>query len=322
VETLILTRSEVEQALSPTALLDALRGAFAAYSTERSIDAMRVPVPLPQDRAGASGMLLAPGLVPGIPAYSVKVHAKFPGGDPAVQGLLILHDLETGAPLAILESSYLTALRTGLAGALGAHVLALPDARCVAIIGAGVQARSQLAALRLVRGITSVQIFDSSLEAAQRFSLDPTCDGLSVAVASSVDDVLSGAQIAVTSTWAHQPFLFRRHIHPGLHITTLGPDQPGKCEVAAEVLTASCVVVDDRKLAVEMGAVGGAGLNAAAIHAELGEVIAGFSPGRHTPEQVTVFASVGLAFQDLCAGWLAYNAAKEMQLGRWLNLLS
>jgi ornithine cyclodeaminase/alanine dehydrogenase-like protein (mu-crystallin family) len=118
-ETLMLTRSEVEQALSPTALLDALRSGFAAYSTQRSIDAMRVTVPLPQQRAGASGMLLAPGLVPGIPAYSVKVHARFPGGDPAIQGVLILHDLETGAPLAILESSYLTALRTGFAGALG-----------------------------------------------------------------------------------------------------------------------------------------------------------------------------------------------------------
>ncbi len=83
-------------------------------------------------------MLLAPGLIPGIPAYSVKVHAKFPGGDPAIQGVLILHDLETGASLAILENSYLTALRTGMAGALGADVLALPDARCAAIIGAGV----------------------------------------------------------------------------------------------------------------------------------------------------------------------------------------
>lgn len=321
-ETLILTRSEVEQALSPADLLDALRGAFAAYSTQRSIDAMRVPVPLPQQRAGASGMLLAPGLVPGIPAYSVKVHAKFPGGDPAIQGLLILHDLETGAPLAILESSYLTALRTGLAGALGADVLALPDARCVAIIGAGVQGRSQLGALRMVREITSVKVFDSSPEAAQQFALDPTCAGLSVAVAHSMDDVLQGAHIAITSTWARQPFLFRRHLHPGLHITTLGPDQPGKCEVAAEALTAARVVVDDRKLAVEMGAVGGAGLSAAAIHAELGEVIAGLQPGRETPEQVTVFGSIGLAFQDLAAGWLAYSAARKMQRGRRINLLS
>ena len=80
-------------------------------------------------------------------------------------------------------------------------MLAPPDARCVAIIGAGVQARSQLAALRLVREITSVQIFDSSLEAAQRFSLDTACAGLSVAVADSVDRVLPGAHIAITSTW-------------------------------------------------------------------------------------------------------------------------
>jgi ornithine cyclodeaminase len=267
-------------------------------------------------------MLLAPGLVPGIPAYSVKVHAKFPGGNPAIRGVLILHDLETGVPLAILESSYLTALRTGLAGALGAEVLALPEARCVAIIGAGVQARSQLAALRMVREITSVQIFDSSWEAAQRFSLDTACAGLSVAVADSVDSVLPGAHIAITSTWAREPFLFRRHLHPGLHITTLGPDQPGKCELAAEVLTAARLVVDDRKLAVEMGAVGGAGLSAAAIHAELGEIMAGLQPGRQTPEQVTVFGSVGLAFQDLAAGWLAYKAAGEMQLGQRINLLS
>jgi ornithine cyclodeaminase len=320
-ETLILTRSEVEQALSPAALLDALRSGFAAYSTQRSIDAIRVPVPLPQRRVGASGMLLAPGLVPGIPAYSVKVHAKFPGGDPAIQGVLILHDLEMGAPLAMLESSYLTALRTGLAGALGADVLALRDARCVAIIGAGVQGRSQLAALRMVREITSVQVFDTSLEAAQRFALDPTHVGLNVAVADSVEGALLGADIAITSTWAHQPFLFRRHLHPGLHITTLGPDQPGKCEVAAEALIAARVVVDDRKLALEMGAVGGAGLTAAAIHAELGEVIAGLQPGRESSEQVTVFGSVGLAFQDLAAGWLAVNAAREMGLGTLIDLL-
>jgi ornithine cyclodeaminase len=174
----------------------------------------------------------------------------------------------------------------------------------------------------MVRKITSVQVFDTSLEAAQRFALDPACAGLSVAVADSLEGALPEADIAITSTWAREPFLFRRHLHPGLHITTLGPDQPGKCEVAAEALTAARVVVDDRKLAVEMGAVGGAGLSAAAIHAELGEVIAGLQPGRETSEQVTVFGSAGLAFQDLAAGWLAYNAAQEMQMGRRINLLS
>jgi ornithine cyclodeaminase/alanine dehydrogenase-like protein (mu-crystallin family) len=322
--TLVLTRSEIKQVLSPNALLDSLRATFAAYSVERTIDAMRISVPLPQQgaRPGASGMLLAPGLIPGIPAYSVKVHAKFPGGEPAIRGVLLLHDLSTGAPLALLESSYLTALRTGLAGALGADVLALPGAHCVAIIGAGAQGRSQLAALRMVRPITSVRVFDASAEAARRFLSDPACAGLHVIVAASLDDALGDAQVAITATWAREPFLFRRHLHPGLHITTLGPDQAGKCELAAEVLESARVVVDDRKLALEMGAVGGAGLGGSSIHAELGEVIAGQRLGREAPEQVTVFGSVGLACQDLAAGWLAYNVARERNLGRWIDLLS
>lgn len=143
-DTLFLTRSELQGLLPPEALLSALRSAFAAYSTGRTIDAMRIPVPLPVDQVppGASGMLLAPGLVPGIPAYSVKVHAKFPGVDPAIRGILVLHALATGEPLAVMESSYLTALRTGLAGAVGADVLAVAGARRVAIIGAGVQGRA------------------------------------------------------------------------------------------------------------------------------------------------------------------------------------
>ena len=97
-------------------MLTALRDAFVAYSTGRTIDAMRIPLTLPprESGAGSSGMLLAPGLVPGIPAYSIKVHAKFPGQNPAIRGVLVLHDLATGAVLALIESSHLTALRTGL----------------------------------------------------------------------------------------------------------------------------------------------------------------------------------------------------------------
>ena len=266
-------------------------------------------------------MLLAPGLVPGIPAYSVKVHAKFPASEPAIRGVLILHDLRTGEPLAIMESSYLTALRTGLAGALGSDLLAVPNASRVAIVGAGVQGRAQLGALRLVRPIKSVQVLDTAPEAIERFRCDPVCAGLEVRAARSLDDVLETAQIAITATWARQPFLFRRHLHPGLHITTLGPDQPGKCELAADALQEALVVVDDRRLAVQMGAVGGAGLGVESIHAELGEVIAGLRHGRENEQQITIFGSVGLPFQDLAAGWLAYTLALQRQVGKRINLL-
>lgn len=320
---LVLTRSEIEKLLSPAGLLEALRTAFAAYSTQRTVGAMRVPLQLPRDLVppGASGMLVAPGLVPGIPAYSVKVHAKFPGSEPAIRGVLILHDLSTGEPLAVMESSYLTALRTGLAGALGCDVLALAGATRVAIIGAGVQGRAQLSALRLVRPIESVRVLDTSPEAIERFRRDPACAGLEVTSATSLEDVLDNVHIAITATWASQPFLFRRHLHAGLHITTLGADQPGKCEVAADALEKALVVVDDSKLAVEMGAIGGAGLGMESIYAELGELIAGIKSGREDEDQITVFGSVGLAFQDLAAGWLAYTLALERQLGRRFSLL-
>jgi ornithine cyclodeaminase len=266
-------------------------------------------------------MLLAPGLVPGIPAYSVKVHAKFPSQDPAIRGVLVLHDLATGAPLALMESSLLTALRTALAGALGAEALSRPEARTVAIVGAGAQGRSQLTALRLVRPIDVVRVFDTDARAAQRFAADPGCSGLTVAVTASLEEAVDGADLIVTATWAREPFLFKRHLRPGIHITTLGPDQPGKCEVAADALQISVVIVDDRRLAVEMGAVGGACLGPEVIHAELGEVLAGKRSGRTDATQITVFASVGVAFQDLAAGWLAYTLAQQHGIGRSVDLL-
>ena len=293
-DTLILTRSEIANLLEPRSLLRALRDAFIAHSTDR-FEAMRIPVPLPPDKAGAgaSGMLVAPGLVPGIPAYSVKVHAKFPGQDPAIRGVLVLHDLASGAPLALMESSHLTTLRTAAAGALGAEALSVPGARTVAIIGAGAQGRSQLAALRLVRPIDVVRVFDTDAEAAQRFTSDPGCSGLTVAATASLEEAINGADLIVTATWAREPFLF------GIAV----------------------IIVDDRRLAVEMGAVGGACLGPEVIHAELGEVLAGKRSGRADTTQITIFASVGLASQDLAAGWLAYTLARQRGIGRSMDLL-
>lgn len=322
-QTLILTRSQMRDLLDEHDVLQALRDAFIAYSTRRSVEAMRIPVALPaQDTPpGASGMLLAPGVVAGIPAYTVKVHAKFPGQDPAIRGALLLHDLATGGLLAIMESSYLTGLRTGLAGALGADALARPDAETVAIIGAGAQGRAQLAALRLVRPISRVRVYDPVAAAYAHFADDPCCNGLSMHLCQTLEEAVDGADIVITATWAKEAFLFLRHVRPGMHITTLGPDQPGKCEIAAEVLKAARVVVDDRRLALEMGAVGGAGLGLEVICAELGEVLAGTRPGRTSPQDVTVFGSVGLAFQDLAAGWLAYRLALARNVGQSIDLL-
>jgi ornithine cyclodeaminase len=115
-------------------------------------------------------MILVPGIVAGIPAYTVKVHAQHPGHDPAIQGVIILSSLETGATLAILEAGFLTALRTGLTGAIGADVLSRPDARRVAIVGAGVQGVLQLEMLLLVRPISAARVYDISPDRARKFA--------------------------------------------------------------------------------------------------------------------------------------------------------
>ncbi|GHO48083.1 ornithine cyclodeaminase family protein [Ktedonospora formicarum] len=309
--TMLLTRTEIEPLLHLPSLLPPLRAAFASYSLERSVPALRVRSSLPGQET-ASAMLIFPGLVPTIPAYTVKVHAKYPGLQPALKGVLLLHDLENGSLLAIMDSTAITAVRTGLAGALAADVLARPGAESAAIIGAGVQGRLQLRCLTLVRSLKRAWVYDTIKRNTESFAADMEVElGIPVMIASSPEEAAREADIVVTSTWASQPFLFAGMVQPGTHITTLGPDEPGKVEVAADLLRSGLFVCDDRELALTMGAVGNVGLGRESIHAELGEIIAGQRVGRSSPEQITIFGGVGLAFQDLVACWHVYQAAQQ-----------
>ncbi len=318
--TLLLTRSDVERLLDPAALAPALRDAFRAYSAPGSTRAERARAALP---GPGTATVLFPGVVPGVPAYSVKVHAKFPGEEPASRGVLCLHDAGTGVLLSLMDSTYLTAVRTGLAGALAADVLARRDARTVAVVGAGAQGEQQLRALAMLRRLDRVRAYDTRAEQARTLAarLGPAL-GVPIVASATLEDALRGADIVLVATWARTPFLGPALVRPGMHVTTLGADEPGKAEVVAEVVRDAVFVCDDRELAVRMGAVGGVGLDAAAIDAELGEVLAGTHPGRRSAADVTVYGGVGLAFQDLVAAWLVYGAARARGIGREVDLLA
>jgi ornithine cyclodeaminase len=267
--------------------------------------------------------VLFPGVAPGIPAYTVKVHAKFPRQQPAIRGVLCLHDAETGDLLAVMDSTYLTSVRTGLAGALAAHVLACPDADVAAIVGAGVQGVQQLRSLAALRSLRLVRSYDVVAERAATFARTMTADlGIPVEPAESLSAALREASIVLVATWAREPFILPGMLAPGTHVTTLGADEPGKAEVAADVIRAALFVCDDRTLAVEMGALGGVGLGPEAVDAELGEVLAGAHPGRTSPEQLTVYGGVGLAFQDVVAAWSVYEAARRRGAGREIDFLA
>jgi ornithine cyclodeaminase len=200
-------------------------------------------------------------------------------------------------------------------------VLARPDVRTVAIVGAGVQGILQLEMLLLVRPISAARVYDISFDRARAFVVRNSSRlGIEIEPVDKLGTALRHADIVVTATWATEPFLHLEMIAPGAHITTLGADQPGKAEVSADLLRSFLFVCDDRELAVTMGAAGGAGIGAEAIDAELGEIIAGVHPGRTEASQITIFGSVGLAFQDLVVAWFVYKRALERGVGQCVDL--
>ena len=325
--TRLLTRADVRGLLEPLlaedALLPKLREGFRVYALERTLPAQRASSPLPGGDGGNSATVLFPGLLPFIPAYTTKVHAKFPGQDPAVHGLVLLHDLQTGALLAVMESELLTSVRTALSGAVAADVLARKDATRVAIIGAGTQGAWGLRALRLVRRLERVSVFDTA-----PFKTGPFVRRMAGEIpaklipADSLTEAVMDADIVVTATRSPVPFLFPGMVAEGAHITTLGADEPGKAEVSAELVQASRFFCDDRDLTLTVGALGNVGLGGGEIEAELGEVIAGTKAGRASADDVTIYGGVGLAWQDLVVAWEVFERAEARGVGLELDFLS
>ena len=320
--TLLLTQTEIEMLLDDDELFQQLKDGFAALAKAGpELRGRRFPVLLNAADTDAAGMVLAPGLVPGIPAYTVKVNAKFPSQPPAIKGLVILHSLHDGAILALLDSGYLTARRTAAAGAVGADTLARSDSETVSVIGCGVQGYAQLQWMLKIRPIKKVFVYDTVPGQVQAFIERARSEfDVPVETCDSAKQAAGKGDIVITATWAREPFLFCGDVRPGTHITTLGPDGPGECEVAADLLEASLFFADDAALQIEMGAIGGAGLDAEAISATIGEVLAGRRPGRQGPDDITIYGMVGLPFEDLTAGWLVYNKALKSGAGTQIVL--
>ena len=312
---LLINASQVRQLIDRSALLDDLRHAMRAYATVPQPRAKRSPSPIPS-KAPQSVMIVFPGLVPGIPAYTVKINAKLPQSVPSVRGLISLHDLESGALLAVLDSIAITAIRTGLIGGVAADALARKRIETVAVIGAGTQGREQLRALRLVRDYVRVRVHDTDPARANALIRDLRGQlDADFSVAGDVRAAIEGADVVITATWAKAPFVSREMVAPGTHLTAVGADEPGKAELDRDLLAHSKFVCDDADLAVEMGALAGVGLGREAIHASLGEVLAGTKPGRASDQDITVFGSVGLPCQDLPAAWMVYQRARSLGIG-------
>ena len=283
---------------------------------------------------GSAGML---GLMPAHrggehPVYSLKAVCIFPAnprlGLDAHQGTVTLFDGETGLPTAILNGSALTSIRTAAVTALATRLLARDDARELAILGSGVQARAHLRALLLVRPFDVVRVHSPNGEHARGLVASAVAefgDGVRFEAAASARDAIAGADVVVTATNSRTPVLEREWLAHGTHVNAIGASVASARELDVATIAAAELFVDSREsaaneagdylLALSEGAIG-----ADHIRAELGEVAIGAHAGRSGPEALTVFRSLGLAVEDLAAAELAVASARRAGAGTEVEL--
>ncbi len=263
-------------------------------------------------------------------ALGLKVVSIFdsnpPRGLPLIHALVLVLDMATGAPLALLEGSSLTAIRTGAASGAATDALARPDARVVALFGSGVQARRQLEAVCTVRPIERVYLY--SLGGAEQFAAEMAGFGpipADIVIAASPRAALTEADIVCTATTSRTPVFDGRDLRPGAHVNGIGSFTPEMQEIDAATVRRARVVVDSRAAALaEAGdliiPLQAGEIDLDHVSTELGEVLAGQKPGRTSAEQITFFKSVGVAVQDAMAAGLVVRHGAALGLGTVVSL--
>lgn len=265
---------------------------------------------------GLLGLMPAWRKSPGGPSYyGLKEVCVFPGnpsrGLDTHLGAVILHSGETGAPLAFINASAVTAIRTAAVSAVATRLLAREDATVLAILGAGVQAASHLESIPLVRSISEVRLFSRTREKAER---------LGGTVVDSVEEAVRGAGIIVTATSSREPVLRREWLAPGTHINAVGSSIASARELDVETVAGASLFVDRRESTEkESGDYLAAVSHGATIRAEIGELLTGAAKGRTSADEITLFKSLGLAIEDLAAAAFLYEKAQREHRGTWIE---
>jgi len=316
-KTSILTRPEIEKILTPVMANETVEKAFRAYGMGH----IQMPA--------KSYLYFPKGDLRSMPAYisgegfdiagvkCVNVHPQNAAGHlPTVMAVIILNDPGTGFPLAIMDGTYLTCLRTGAAGAIAAKYLSRDDAEVAGFVGCGAQARAQLSCLLEVRKIKKIKIwqFPGDKVCAQDFKRWARATSqLETIVSPHIDDVTQDADIVITTTPSRVPLVNR--VSPGTHINAIGADAPGKQEINPDILKQAKVVIDDWAQASHSGEINvpitKKQLTKRNVHAQMGDVVAGKKTGRTTAREVTLFDSTGLAIQDISCAYVVYEALKN-----------
>ncbi|MCI0354892.1 MAG: ornithine cyclodeaminase family protein [Acidobacteria bacterium] len=321
-QTLLLTRSDVARLLTLDDAITAVEQAFRLHGERKA-----PPPGVLGVHAEGGGFHIKAGLLHLDRSYfAAKLNANFFAnadklGIPNIQGVVLLSDGATGSPLAVMDSIEITIQRTGAATAVAAKHLARPDSKRATICGCGNQGRVQLRALTRVLPIEQAFACDAGGDRAQKFAAEMSSElGIRVTAADDLEKAVRQSDVCVTCTPAKKWFLAREHVAPGTFVAAVGADNEDKQELDPRLLVGNKVVVDVLEQCASIGdlhhALVADLVNRDAVHAELGEVVAGVKPGRTTPDEITIFDSTGMALQDVAAAVVVYQRALASGAGK------
>jgi alanine dehydrogenase len=322
----LLSAADVERALDSDALVDALADTFARLSAGEASMPQRIAVEVPE-RRGA--VLLMGAHLEGRGSLTTKLVSLFPdnprGGPPTHQAAIVVFDAATGTPTALMDGTSVTALRTAGGSRLATRLLARADAAVLAILGTGVQGEVHARALARERAWEQVRIAGRDQAAAERLAAQLRKEtGAPVTASESFAAAMSGADVVCAATAATEPVVRREWLEPGAHVNSVGYTTAGR-EVDTDTIRDALVVVESREAALAESndirwAIQDGVAEPQAVHAELGELVAGTRPGRTAADQITLYKSLGVAAEDDAAAALVVDAADREGLGSVVEL--
>lgn len=313
-------------ALSMNETIMAMESAFRDLAYGQAIMAPRTSISLPDN--GWIGLM--PAYLKGINSFSTKSVSIYPNNPsihlPTTSAIIILNDPATGQVLAIMDGTLITSYRTGALGGLAAKYLSRKDSRVVGILGAGAQARTQLMALKQVRELSRVFIYDIVRDRSSKFAYEVGEElKLPIEVCQYSSEVVANSDIVVTVSTSKTPIFDGAIVRPGTHLNAFGNFKPTEREIDTLTVKKSKIVVDLKEAALSEAGdilipIREGAITENDILGHLGEIITGSKIGRTTNEEITLFKSVGLGIQDCAAASLAYRKALEKGLGTQVSI--
>ena len=322
----ILRSADVHALLPMAECIDLMHRTMRAVSEGRVVLPLRSVMVMPGDLGMLGNM---PGYLADPECFGVKLVSLIPRNKPPQYsshlGLVLLFEVEHGQPVALLDAAEITAIRTAAVSGLATRLLARPDASSLAILGAGEQASSHLAAMLTVRKLKQIRIWARDRDKAAAFARSEGAKhGIAIEIADTVKDAVTQADIICTVTKAREPILLGEWIEPGTHLNVVGSSVATTAEIDTPAVVKSRFFVDYRSSTITEGGEYLRALRTGAITpehilAEIGEVANGSKPGRTSPSEVTLYKSLGIAPEDLASAHYVLQKARERGIGQVID---